>query len=294
MWTIGKKIKNFIGKYNIYISVILNIIVQPCTLYELNQKKWFPDKWPDNFENIFSIKGYLVLYLILIIIVLYNIGIKYIKFDFEDLAKRLENTNSKLDVVLKQVESCIDGSLIEFSKKLGLEKEPIQQDRVTVFGLRNVAGTKKFFGLSRYSDNPNYRDLSNKEYDTQKGCMAQGYSNGWHIEKGNIPSFEDKPREYEDYFRKNYKLSHADVRSLTMKSRYYASISIKKGTEEKGVLVFESLHPNRFDENKIKVELEYLSSKVGDLMELLEMKEEKVSQTVMDDIKNFVKNRGSK
>jgi hypothetical protein len=287
MWT---SLKNLIARYNTTLSIIVNVIVQPVVLYNLNSRDWGINN--SGFSG--NPRFYLALYVILIMIVLYNIFVMHLKMDFKQQSKKMSDIEQQLNSVLVQVQSCIYSYLIEFSKKLGLEKEPVQQDRITVFGLRNVAGTKKFFGLSRYSDNPNYRDLSNKEYDTQKGCMAKGYSNGWHIEKGNIPSFEDKPREYEDYFRKNYKLSHADVRSLTMKSRYYASISIKKGTEEKGVLVFESLRPNRFDENKIKIELEYLASKVGDLMELLEMKEEKVSQTVMDDIKNFVKNRGSK
>lgn len=281
-------IRNFIAKHNILLSAGFNIFVQPFVLFKLNEKKWFPD----DFKNIFEDESYLFLYCCLLIITIFNIGIKRIKFDFDALKKELEQTNTRLDKVLYQVQSCINSSLVEFSKKLELDKEKNLQDRITVFGLRNIKGKKKFFGLSRYSDNPNFRDLSNKEYDIDKGCMAQGYSNGWHIEKGEIPSFEDNKKEYEDYFRQNYGLSHSDVRNLSMKNRYYASISIKKGVEEKGVIVFESLKSNRFDDNRIKTELEFLKSKIYDLMELLEMKEESVSQNIMSDIKNLVKNRG--
>lgn len=289
MGTILKNLNNFIAKHNIHISAFLNTIIQPYTLYNLNQKKW----WPDDVKDILDIKTYLFLYFVLLTIVAYNIGIKHIKMDFEKLNEKLLLSESRVDFVLSQIQSCIYSSLIEFSRKLELEKEDIQQDRITVFGLKDIAGVKKFFGLSRYSDNPNYRDLSNKEYDIQKGCMAKGYSNGWHVEKGNIPSFEEKPKEYENYFRQHYGLNHSDVRTLSMPSRYYASVSIKKGAEEKGVLVFESLRPNRFDDTKIRNELEYLASKVGDLMELLDIKEEKVSQTVMNDINNLVKSRGN-
>ena len=56
------------------------------------------------------------------------------------------------------------------------------------------------------------------------------------------------------------------------------------------MLVFESLQTDRFDEDMIKPELENLANKISDLMELLEMKEEKVSQAVMKDINNLVKN----
>lgn len=287
MWT---SLKNLIAKYNTSISVIVNVIIQPAILYNLNSRDWGVTN--SNFAG--NIKTYLFLYVILIFVVVYNIFILYLKMDFKQLTEQLAETETRLNSVLGQVQSCIYSSLVEFSKKMELEKEDIQQDRVTVFGLRNVDGVKKFFGLSRYSDNPNYRELSNKEYDIQNGCMAKGYSNGWHIEKGNIPSYEEKPKEYEDYFRRQYGLSHSEVRNLSMKSRYYASISIKKGAEEKGVLVFESLRSNRFDDNRIKTELEYLASKVGDLMELLDMKEEKVSQTVMNDINNLVRSRGSK
>ncbi len=283
-------LKDFLAKYNVYISTILNTIIQPYIIFSLNQKKW----WISDVKNIWDIKTYLFLYLFLLFIVAYNIGIKYIKMDFKNLENKLKLSESRIDHVLNLVQSCIYSSLVEFSKKMELDKEDIQQDRVTVFGLRDITGTKKFFGLSRYSDNPNFRELSNKEYDTKKGCMAKGYSNGWYVERGNIPSFEESPKEYEDYFRQQYGLSHSEVRNLSMKSRYYASISIKKGAEEKGVLVFESLRSNRFDDSKIKTELEYLASKVGDLMELLDMKEERVSQPVMAYISNLEKNRGGK
>lgn len=287
MWT---NLKNLVAKYNTSISVVVNVIIQPAVLYNLNSRDWGVAN-PNLAENI---KTYLFLYVVLIFIVVYNIFILYLKMDFKQLSEQLAETETRLNSVLGQVQSCIYSSLVEFSKKMELEKEDIQQDRITVFGLRNVDGVKKFFGLSRYSDNPNYRELSNKEYDIQNGCMARGYSNGWHVERGNIPSFEESPKEYEDYFRQQYGLSHSEVRNLSMKSRYYASISIKKGAEEKGVLVFESLRSNRFDDSKIKTELEYLASKVGDLMELLDMKEERVSQPVLAYISNLEKNRGSK
>lgn len=286
MGAIIKNFRSFIAKNNIIISPIINVGMQPFLIYNLNQRKW----WNDNIENIWDAKIYLFLYLLLILIILYNIGIAYIKMDFKNLEEKLEKSNQYLDFVLAQIQSCIDNSLIEFSRKMKLEQESEKQDRISIFGLKNVNNKKSFFGISRYSENPNYRGLSNKEYDTQKGCMAKGYCNGWHIEKGNVASFEENPKEYENYFRQHYGLSHADVRNLSMKSRYYASVSIKRGAEEKGVLVFESLQADRFDEDMIRPELENLANKISDLMELLEMKEEKVSQAVMKDINNLVKN----
>lgn len=279
--------KNFLAKYNIIISSILVILIQPAIFYKLGQAEWFP-------SDIFVIrewKRYAGYYIVLVAIICYNIYINKTKIDYQKLEDELKQTNICLDNVLNQIQACIYSSLVEFSQKMKLDEEEEQQDRISVFGIKNVNNVKKFFGLSRYSDNPNYRELSNKDYDIDKGCMAKGYSNGWHIEQGNIQKYEDDTENYEDYFRHNYNLNHSDIRKLTMKSRYYASISIKKGSDEKGVIVFESIKSMRFDEQTIKPELEHLASKIYDFMELLEIKQQKVSKIIFADIDKIMKNK---
>ena len=180
-----------------------------------------------------------------------------------------------IDTMSKQTQESINKILIDCALRLNFSSEPYKGDRLTIFGLRGDS----FFAISRYSEHSEFHTInSNKHYALNKGCIAKGYAHGWHFVSANIPSYDKSPKEYSDFFRHSYNLKHNDIRDLSMKSRLYAVQRIsRRGEKDLGVVVFESLRPNRITEEQIRNELQKIAELSYGYLKVLDMKAEQIS-----------------
>ena len=269
--------RNFIGKHNIWIFPILNIVILPFVAAKLQDLGWYPQDWAALSKRNVAIY---LLYFVLLIACVLNIYFTNTKYYIKRMKSELSFYKNIADLMTQSIQVCIHKSLLDSADRLGLKNEKTHEDRLTIFGIKYNKGSS-FFVLDRYSENPIYRNIRSKEYPLNKGCISKGYQNDWHFEKGCFPSFEKDKNGYGDYIRKNYNYNHSDIRNLNMKSRFYAVKRIKRKNEkELGVIVFESMRPNRFQEDQIKSELSRLAEEAYDFLKVLDLKAEKVSQEI--------------
>ena len=267
--------RNFIGKYNIWIFPILNILVLPLVVAILQEYGKKNKNWRIiNRQNVYIY----FCYFILIFSCILNIYFTDTKYYVNKMKSELSFYKNISDIMTQSIQVCIHKALSDSAERLGLKNEKIHEDRLTIFGIKHNE-VSSFFVLDRYSENPMYRKIRSKEYPLNKGCIAKGYQNDWHFEKGCFPSYEKDKSKYESYIRQTYNYNHADVRDLNMKSRFYAVKRIKRNNEkELGVIVFESIRSDRFPEALIKSELCKLAEESYDFLKVLDLKAEKVSK----------------
>lgn len=272
--------KNWIGKHARFI-MIFSEAAPTVAAYIFGAFGWWLNtiEFPLSARALWSICWRLGLYCVVITSVILWFFYHKVNFEYEENNKKLLSIKKQMDLILNQIQKCMDSILYQSSVNLNLASEHLKEDRLTIFGLRNDT----FFALSRYSENPLFKSIhSGKKYFLNKGCIAHGYINGWHIEKGlNVPDYSEDKEGYKKYFKSMYQLQNSDIRDLSMKSKYYAVKRIQKpGHPPLGVVVFESLRANRFEEEIIQKELTNIAETVYDFLTILDMKAEQLSDEV--------------
>lgn len=173
----------------------------------------------------------------------------------------------------------IRNKIMEAAKKLQFYIKTNKTDRITVYALLNDS----FFALSRFSLNPKYQKIdNNKIYPFDKGCIAEGYKNGFFYESGEEISDPIKNyQDYSDYTRHKYHYTHSEVKNMSMHSVCYAVKRIYKEDRCLGVIVLESTEKNRFSENEAKDVLSNLARKIYPFLNILDIKAKEQSQRLI-------------
>ena len=222
-----------------------------------------------DFQNLWREHPYRLiiascLFVLAILVAVLNIlcqpTIKALCKENKSLKLKNENLESQNGVIAQAIKNVFEGFLYQLSQKLEFGSRKTNCERVTIYIHSSKIGGSKIPGLSdghfipfgRYSANPRYSQLGRPQYPENEGCIAKGWEDTW--------CFENQLGEDDDaYKRKSYEeynLSKETLDKIKMKSKLYAVQRIDKEKEKLAVLVVESLHADRFDEQDIKSKLE--------------------------------------
>ena len=191
--------------------------------------------------------------------------IKYSK----KISRLKRELNTYKSIVVKTSSSAkekIRNKLLSTVRNLGFYEQDIKQDRITIYALEKDKG---FYIIDRFSLNPQYENKhKDKVYPINKGCIAKGYQDGFYYESGTKVCDPNKNlKKYKDYMNKKYKYKPIEIKDIAMKSRFFAvcrvDCKIEQNNENLGVIVYESLLPNRYSEADIRKELSVLSNKIS-------------------------------
>lgn len=189
--------------------------------------------------------------------------------DVESIKKERDTYKKIVIKTSYTVQEKIRNRIIETVKTLGFYEQKNKTDRITIYAMTN----NSFFALERFSLNPKYANIDkSKIYPLDKGCIAQGYEHGFYVSENDIPDPQESFSQYDDYTRQKYKYTHSEVRSMSMRSTYYAVARICKNDKCLGVIVLESTKKQRFSNYNVKKILEILSTKVFNFLDILDLK----------------------
>ncbi|MDD5021464.1 MAG: hypothetical protein PHR82_04905 [Endomicrobiaceae bacterium] len=166
----------------------------------------------------------------------------------------------------KSLQSIVYELIKLIATTLELAKKNEKSDRITVYTLYKDS----FFALARCSENPELSRINpNKIYPKNKGCISKAFQHAWWYEDEIPESYVNNRTEYTGYMTTKYNYCKQDIKGMSMISNYYAAHRIDYNSEPLGVIVFESLEKNRFDETKIKQILKPLSDQLGVILHCL-------------------------
>ena len=212
-----------------------------------------------------------------------------IKFWQVKTEKKLEEITTERDcyknIVMKTSDDAtekIRNKIMETAQKLKFYARNNKTDRITVYALLNDS----FYALSRFSLNPQYNKIdNNKIYPFNKGCIAEGYKDGFFYDSGkDFPNpLTDYPK-YADYTRQKYHYTHSEVKNMSMHSVCYAVTRIYKEDKYLGVIVLESTEMNRFTEQDARDHLSILANRIYPFLNILDIKAQEQSKNII--IKN--------
>lgn len=183
------------------------------------------------------------------------------------LKKEIKRQKVALSQFREFIDDMIMGHLAAAANQLNFEKEEEKLDRITVFVLAN----NSFFALARFSLNPDYQNIdTEKNYDCHKGAISKGYANGWHYIGGDDrKDHRNNMGAYTKWLKNSYGYSKEEVEDMTMKSLCYAVKRMNKREKCLGVIVLESITPQRFTEDEAKVVLEQLSKNIDPILKTI-------------------------
>ncbi|OLA64952.1 MAG: hypothetical protein BHW56_08495 [Acetobacter sp. 46_36] len=260
---------NYIGIFFDVLSFIAALILGQ---YGLNPGKFI------NFQFLIIVGAYTI---ILIWAIIKIIQVKEEQNIIEVMAER----DCYKNIVIKTSDDAtakIRNKVMEAAKKLQFYSKSNKNDRITVYALLN----ESFFALDRFSLNPQYNKINNsKIYPFNKGCIAEGYKDGFFYESGEkFPNPINNLTEYVDYTRHKYNYTHSEVKNMSMHSVCYVVVRIHKEDKCLGVIVLESTEKNRFSQQSAKEVLLTLAKKIYPFLNILDIKAQELSRNVV--IKN--------
>jgi hypothetical protein len=142
--------------------------------------------------------------------------------------------------------------LLQLATKLILAQG--EDSRLTIY-IHN--GQNSFISFGRYSPNPLLNKKGRPSLPEHEGCIGRAWQNAWCFE-GDLT---------QRLARKDYKVSKASQDVMRMKSKFYAAKRIDAQNIAIAILVFESMNPNRFQENHIKDILDKEEPYLANLLE---------------------------
>lgn len=213
-----------------YLIILIKIIVK-CIQYK---NSYSIEEWKTKFN-------------------LANEGKKYYRNLY---LKFRDNSQVAIDSMLRYA-----GAII-----LHFNEQNKKTDRITVYGL-NTSETE-FYAVSRYSENAAFEKINaQKTYNRKKGCISIGFEQGECIENKDFPDYGENPEEYIEFTCKKYGYEREEIEQFSMHSRYYAVKRIRRNEKNLGVIVIESLLPNRFSKKEITPVINQLSEDISPLLE---------------------------
>lgn len=257
---------NYIGIFFDVLSFIAALIIGQ---YGLNPGKII------TFKFLMIVSAYIILFMWALIKLL------QVKKE-QSLVEVMAERDCYKNIVIKTSDDAtekIRNKVMETAKKLQFYSKSNKNDRITVYALLN----ESFFALDRFSLNPQYNKINNsKIYPFNKGCIAEGYKDGFFYESGEeFPNPISSFTQYIDYTRHKYHYTHSEVKNMSMHSVCYAVIRIHKEDRCLGVIVLESTEKNRFSQQTAKETLSALARKIYPFLNILDIKAQEQSRNLV-------------
>lgn len=162
---------------------------------------------------------------------------------YKELMRRAERAQALEDTVAENITEIINGIILGFSAKLGL-----QQDDNSRISLYVEDSTGNLINVGRVATNPNHKPVGRKVLPKDKGCVGKAWGDGWAF----VPNFSEE--NYGSHAG-HFGMTAEQIAGLKMKPLFIAALRIDDGPRSLAILVFESLQENRFDETKIRKEM---------------------------------------
>lgn len=229
-----------------------------------------------NFLGIIS--SYSVFFILFILLSLFFLYLE--QDEFKILKTKSGIDNAKIEqlegqnkVLSEQISSLESGSELiynsyselfeSFLRLLFASLELNHEDRISVYKVNNQEG-ELFELIGRVSDNPLLEKSGRKTYPIDQGFISIGWKKGEFLVY-DLPEFT----KFEDYYAKV--LEYADIeegviQKINMKSRNYFVYRLKYNGKPNSVLVFESLSPNKLNDEKIKAKIKEIDSQLKDFV----------------------------
>lgn len=178
-----------------------------------------------------------------------------------ELSKNLQNYKKIFRALKKEICSILQPKMHEAAQKLSFNGNINKSDRITIY--RDL-GDGTLFILGRYSRHGTYRNIDpEKKYPINKGAIGKGYECDFFMTKGReIPDPVKQNSKYIDHLIKKYNFTSEEVKNINMPCRFFAVKRINNSSQILGVIVIESLEPNRFKEQEVKSVFEDLIREV--------------------------------
>lgn len=134
------------------------------------------------------------------------------------------------------------------------------RERITIYYESN----QEFKSLRRFSRNQILKQTHRITFPIGKGVISKAWENEIHIED-SLPQHDEHPEEYIRITSERFCYSQEEIDRLTMKSCRYLAIAIADSGTHIGVILFESLDPSAFSNNRIEGFTKYYEEHVTHL-----------------------------
>jgi hypothetical protein len=166
---------------------------------------------------------------------------------YRQLKDRADRAQQLEDTIAENITEIVNGIILGFSSKLALQ--PDDNSRISLY-VDNSSGD--LVNIGRVATNPNHRLIGRKVLPKDRGCVGKAWAEGWAF-VGDFGA-----QDY-DAHGGHFGMSPEQIAGLAMKPRFIAALRIDEGARSLAVLVFESLQANRFDEVRIRKEMNSFS-----------------------------------
>lgn len=166
-----------------------------------------------------------------------------LKHQNQQLTNQLEKAIKKIEKTQQGYSELLNYNLITLFNSLNFNNS----ERISVYKHDEKASV--FTLLSRHSKNPKYKKKGRAIYPDDQGCIGRAFSEGKHS-ISDLPAHTTK--KYQEIMHSEYNMSKDIVSKLAMPTRAYAAFAIANMYDIMlGVIVFESIHPDGLDNDKI-------------------------------------------
>lgn len=166
-----------------------------------------------------------------------------------ELKTKLTEYEEISETISENIKDLFNGFLFTFSAStLGFK----HTDRVTLY-IHN--GEDSFVPFGRASPNPEFAKKGRATYPDHEGCISKGWQEEWHFYNSSYNPVANE-KDYLTEQKNIYSIDKATVRNIKMKSQQIAAYRIGDKNKHIGIIVIESLNPNRFEEDELKTILQ--------------------------------------
>lgn len=179
-----------------------------------------------------------------------NVLAQYLEGEFiSHLRRKAERAQELENLIATNIREIIEGILNGFGKQVRLTDD--DQTRISLYV---KADANKLANIGRVSTNPNFGEIGRRTIPIEQGCVGAAWAGGWSYVKdfGEDDNFVSN--------QENSGISVEILNALNMKPRFLAALRIADAHGRPlAVMVVESLQEERFEETKIKSEMNKFS-----------------------------------
>ncbi|MFN4151863.1 MAG: hypothetical protein ACK4IX_13065, partial [Candidatus Sericytochromatia bacterium] len=176
------------------------------------------------------------------------------------LSSQISSLETSSEMIYNSYSELFKSFLMLMFNSLDLNHE----DRISVYKVSTNQEEECFELIGRVADNPLLEKPGRKSYPITQGFISEGWKKGEFIVQ-ELPSHSNFDAYYSEI------LTHADierdvVEKINMKSRNYFIYRLKIDGRPLGILVFESLQPNKLNIEIIKIRIIEIESQLKDFV----------------------------
>ena len=138
------------------------------------------------------------------------------------------------------------------------------EDRISVYKVTSNQEEECFELIGRVSDNPLLEKPGRKSYPITQGFISEGWKKGEFVVE-ELPEYSN----FDEYYEKILTFAQIErdvIEQINMKSRNYFIFRLKIDGKPIGILVFESLEPNKLKIENIKSRITEIESQLKDFV----------------------------